>query len=180
VRAGAAGEADDAAAREHALQQAAAAKRWRTTPAGLPTLVDAAWPEGLPEYLRSELLVRALGVELSVAEGAPVTLLRHCRASAGSDREALCSELATMAAERGDSLIALTLAARLGHEAGWPAERVQALRDEFGRLQARSSELESDQPWSCAEVARLRDFLRLRADEGELAALRQTGRVAGR
>jgi hypothetical protein len=121
-----------------------------------------------------------VGAGRSGSAGAPVTRLRHCRASAGSDREALCSELATMAAERGDSLIALTLAARLGHEAGWPAERVQALRDEFGRLQARSSELESDQPWSCAEVARLRDFLRLRADEGELAALRQTGRVAGR
>jgi hypothetical protein len=172
--------AADEAARTLALQRAATAARWRTTPPGLIERVDAAWPESLPGYLRSELLLRALGAELSIAEGAPVALLRHCRGSTGTDRAPLCSDLATMAAERGDSLIALVLGARLGQEAGWPGERVQALRDEFTRLQARAAALESDQPWSCREVARLRGFLRLRADEGELAALRAAGSAHGR
>jgi len=72
----------------------------------------------------------------------PAVDLSTCRAQVVDDprRRTLCADTATMRVERGDSLQTQALGTTIGERAGWPAERVAALKAAAG-ADRRSHEL---------------------------------------
>lgn len=165
------GEEDPAAA-EEAWQGLVRASRWHERPQALALAVEAATPSQLPGYLRAALAAdlreRAHGWP-SPPEG---FVLGRCEQAPPARTEA-CAALATLMAERSDTLATLTEAASVARAAGWPAERVQQLHEDFQALNRAAEGLrQPPEPWSCRQVHAWQQHLADVGRLGEPAALR--------
>jgi hypothetical protein len=169
-------QTEPAAAPEAFAAAAAPSSRYVTSNFDLPAIVDAAFPPELPGYLRLDLAVAAIGIEMGFLSNPPIDVARRCQRLAATDQAARseCAALATMLVERSDSLIALTVGRAIGERLqAWPAERLAAIKAEEAREQARSMGLiEGRGAYGCEGISRLRDFMVQRARTGELGALR--------
>lgn len=164
--------AADADRREEALQRAARAPKISSLPS-LAAAVDSAAPASLPPYLRHDLQVQALGIELGLGDGWPWSFAsRHCRQPENRGRPT-CSALAEALQERGPDLLAMVIGRSMGESQGWPAARVTAAKGEEAGLQAQFPAFATDQPYACATVARWRAWLLDRAAVGERGALQR-------
>lgn len=167
------------AERQRALERAAAAGRHGSLEMRLPALLDSVWPEAQadwPDYLRQQLLVQAIGVDVSLAMAAPLRTARLCDSGALQDpvRRARCEGIARQMQTQARSLLQLNLAAGLGGRLGWPEQETAALRAESERLQqVMPDPAAGAQPYSCAAVSETRQWLQAVARDGELAELRR-------
>lgn len=96
-------------------------------------------------------------------------------------RRQLCSDLATMMTERSGSLLELSLGTAIGERTGWPAERVQRLRDEKEAVfMVSARDWIADDVHSCRFLEQLEARTREFATLGELRAGRQRIAASGR
>jgi hypothetical protein len=80
------------------------------------------------------------------------TAVQYCGASATIDgsRRLLCSDLATVLAERSSTLISMQIGVRVGERAGWSPERVAAVRERLNAINQVSAEaFDPKDPYSC-------------------------------
>lgn len=163
--------AADAARRDEALRRAAQAPAIGSAPS-LMAAIEAALPADLPPYLRHELQLQALGFEFALPDPSLSAAASHCR-RAEQNRSATCGLLAEALQQRGPDLLAMVMGRKIGESQGWAPARVAAAKAEEDRLQAQFPGLTTDQPYGCAEVARMRGWLLDRAAVGERAALQR-------
>lgn len=96
-------------------------------------------------------------------------------------RRQLCSDLATMMTERSGSLLEFSLGTSIGERTGWPAERVQRLRDEKEAVfMVSARDWIADDVHSCRFLGQLEARTREFATLGELRAGRQRIAASGR
>lgn len=151
------------------------AQYWREAPMALATTTLAALPADTPAYLRSVLLVDALGRDAAEGVPSPQPVQQFCKEAApGTPRHAECEHITRLFVEHGDSPLALWQGVKLARQQGWPAERVDPLAKEvqaLGTLQAGWYH-DEQQPLACASTEAQRRFLATVARDGELAARR--------
>jgi hypothetical protein len=96
-------------------------------------------------------------------------------------RRQLCADLATMMTERSGSLLEFSLGTAIGERAGWPAERVQRLRDEKEAVfMVGANDWIADDVHSCRFLEQLETRTREFATLGELRAGRERIAASGR
>lgn len=161
----------DAGRRDEALRRAAQAPTIGSAPS-LLAAIEAALPADLPPYLRHELQLQALGFELALPDPTLIVATKHCHRTAPAG-DATCSLLAEALQQRGPDLLAMFVGRKMGERLGWPAARVTATKAEEARLRAQFPKAATDQPYGCAEVGRMRNYLLDRAAVGERAALQR-------
>jgi hypothetical protein len=154
--------------RSAALQRLASARRFVTHEDMLLATALQAMPGNVPAYIEPALWSRIMGV----AAARPIVQMQRaaslCRPplAAGSELMTACARLAEVLAEHSDSTLARLTGARIGESAGWPAERVQAVRDRSRAEQAEQmagATLDAAQPLSCNSVESVRQHLQARA-----------------
>ena len=165
---------EDPRAADEAWRGLLQSRRWQERPQALLLATQAALPATLPGYLRL-----ALGAEMQLraqqlpSAGEGFVLERCQQAVPGRTEE--CGALARLMAERSDALRTLAEAASVAQAAGWPAERLRALRQEFqdlGHAEPPWQGGPSRQPLSCDSVQAWQRHLADVARVGELGALR--------
>ena len=169
--------ASEPATASEALQGLASAHLFRQHIGALAGMVQAQVLPGVPAYVHSTLVTQALAVEFAGLMNTQIqALLGVCRppGAPGSERQRACEGVARAMVEGSDTLIAFSIGARTAELAGWPAQRVAALRAERDALQGSSFDLDLDpeQPYSCKATEALRVHVTAMARDGELATLR--------
>ena len=121
-------------------------------------------------------LSQLLGIYAALPAPPYLAVSQACSADrmADSTRRQQCLDLATMMTERSKSLIEFSLGTAIGERGGWPADRVQRLRDEIDAISfIGQSEMLADDVHSC----RFLELLEVRTRElhalGELPAARR-------
>jgi hypothetical protein len=162
-----------------ALQRAAQAPRLDSYGPTLHALAEAAQPAGLDA---AEGLAMARDIATARGDWMPTEALRlHCNARdlADTHRAATCAALAEALADRAQSLPDLVQAREIGQRLGWPADRLDALRDDIGALVAGERQIvEGDDASDCDTLQRSRAFYADVARLGEVGALRAALRDA--
>ncbi len=165
----------DTQARAQALHRAAAARR-HTHHEGL--MFEAIEATGVPD-LHPQTLHQALASATAVhgvwmaSFGAAANTECAKPALHDSNRRLACGALAAALTERGSSLLDDVLGRAIGERAGWPPERLDALREErllINEVGARATVHEN--PLGCREVDAMRQYFQGWARQGELATLR--------
>lgn len=166
---------DESATRD-ALARAAGAQRFDNHATDLmrPLVTPAARGAALLE--RSNLQAQVMGpVGGLIVPGGYHDGMLFCRAGEEPARKALCDQLATQLVEKDTTLLGRAIGRAIGARAGWPAERVAALKDEHDAMmwmQMRDSP-DPRAMLSCDGLAaaerRLLDVMR----RGEVGSLRQ-------
>jgi hypothetical protein len=182
--AGAAHERGDATVEADAMHHASVAHLADDRTSLLPRLVADLMPGDVPSALRTQAIIDVLGVQAALPYAGYHAALRYCPAEAARDgnRRQQCAALATLLVERGmtwaDTVVGRGIGARA---AGWPSERVEALRDEQRALvEAAGSIVDVEQPLGCASGRRLASWVRLVDEIGEPDAAREWLRRSGR
>lgn len=181
--------AEEAAARKNevaqneALLRAARAKtsdyQWSTVLA----MADHPTASELAPASRLAYLVHLLGIYAAFPTPPYMAVLNACTAErmADSARKQLCSDLATMMTERSKSLLELSLGTTIGERAGWPADRVQRLRDEKEAVFfVDGNYWVAEDVHSCRFLAQLETRSRELLSVGELTSARQRIAASGR
>lgn len=125
--------------------------------------------------------VHSLSVSFALPDLGPV--MSYCSPTRTTDaaRRQACSDIATVFADRGTTLVELSVGTRLGARTGWAADRVSALRDRSDAIQAQLSEDPApNDPPNCSQLAALEsrtaDLLRY----GEVGAAERRIQASGR
>jgi len=133
-------------------------------------------PTDTPEFERWALAVRLIGTEAAfsmpyfvVSQYCSVTDVRD------SNRQQICSAVAEVLSSKGTNLMDLGFGTTIGQRAGWPAERVAALREEHDALSQVSSSITTDaaRPLSCAALQKLARYAVDLGRYGELGVTRR-------
>ena len=131
-------------------------------------------PVGATPLDRYLLTVYVIGVEASL----PLPYVpMHCSAEAVKDKvvRTQCSALAELMVSKGTTLIELSLGISIGARAGWPASRVEALRQRKDALMAlmisRDNPPSPKDQWTCQTIERGNAFMKDWARVGEIGAL---------
>ncbi len=176
------GRKDEAALAE-ALHRAARAKFSDYDWSAILAMADHREVAALAPASRLVFLTTLIGIYAAFPAPGYLAASQACAAERQADpaRRQLCSDLATMMTERSGSLLEFSLGTAIGERAGWPAERVQRLRDEKDAiLLIGSRDLIAEDVHSCRFLeyaeTRTREFATL----GELRAGRQRIAASGR
>lgn len=162
----------DRAGVSEALYRASIAARFDTRYGLVTQLVEEALPPSIPAWQRIELLVRAIGVQTAAMPGYLV-LAEYCRPPlADANRRQVCDRLAHQLVDHGRTLMDLTIGGMLGKRAGWPPERLAALRTEVAGLSAAAADSMDFDALDCGTVGAMRAWLSDSARLGELGAMR--------
>ncbi len=135
------------------------------------TALNAMPPEVLP-YVQTLLMARAIGIEAAFgfAELQSLTALCKPPPAAGSPELRQCDAIARLMVEHADTLLVRRVGLRLGEAVGWgPQDRLR--REWDAQLNAAVAAVDTDQPMSCAAVARLLNHVRAVGTLGEAAAI---------
>ena len=181
--------ADEAASRkdETALSEALSrASRAKTSDYHWSTVLAMAEQPAARELASAPRLVylsQLLGIYAALPIPTYLAVSNACSAGrmADSTRGQLCLDLATMMTERSKSLLEFSLGTAIGERGGWPADRVQRLRDEIDAISyIGQTELLADDVHSC----RFLELLEARTGElhspGELPSARRKISNSGR
>jgi hypothetical protein len=129
----------------------------------------------------------ALGSLLGISSALPTPNLqlvsRYCAGTTkgAAERTQVCSGLAEVLAERSTVLIGMRLGAVIAERAGWPAERVAAIRTRLSALQqAQTGAIELKDLYNCAAMERSRRYLSAYARYGEVGAMERAGTASQR
>ena len=166
----------DEAAMSEALLRASRAKTsdyyWSTVLA----MAETPAAGELDSAPRLVYLSQLLGIYAALPAPPYLAVRQACTADrmADSTRRQQCLDLATMMTERSKSLVELSLGTAIGERGGWPADRVQRLRDEMDAISfIGQSEMLADDVHSC----RFLELLKVRIGElnvlGELPSARR-------
>ena len=135
---------------------------------------EALLPVGATPLDRYLLTVYVIGVEASL----PLpSVPMHCSAEAVKDKvvRSQCSALAELMVSKGTTLIELGLGISMGARAGWPANRVEALRQRkeglMGLMLSRDNPSNPKDQWTCETIERGNAFMKDWARVGEIGAL---------
>lgn len=162
--------------RKEALLRAAHASTIGVSPPLWP-LVDAAAPATLPPYLLQDVLIEAVGVDAAMPDASLHAVATHCTGQ-GDEQRTTCLALADALYLRGQDLLTQSVGRGVGKRHGWPTERVAAAQAEQLRLMTKTHWGDADQPYACEAVQRTTQFLRDRAQFGEIVTLRRMADAA--
>lgn len=166
-----------------ALFRAAHAARVSAHWGVLHTQVMTAQPGGATPLDRLAMSTDALAIATAQPLPPYAVATKYCDAAAVRDvnRRQQCDALAELLAMRGETLVDLAVARSLGERLGWPAERLQALRDERDALPlVQQTQADGADLFSCAAIDRQTAWYGEVARRGELGALREALRRSGR
>lgn len=166
----------DTAALAEAMYRASLSNRADVQWGKLTGIAMARLPTDTPEFERWALAVRLIGTEAAfsmpyfvVSQYCSVTDVRD------SNRQQICSAVAEVLSSKGTNLMDLGFGTTIGQRAGWPAERVAALREEHDALSQVSSSITTDaaRPLSCAALQKLARYAVDLGRYGELGVTRR-------
>jgi hypothetical protein len=89
-----------------------------------------------------------------------------------ANRHQTCAAVAEVLNTKGGTLIEVALGAAIGQRVGWPAERVDAAREERDAIAQVDQGLQAEDRWSCAALARSMSRLSDLGRHGEMVAMR--------
>ena len=156
--------------RDTALQQAAAAKTSRLHWEAILAIAEHQLVKHAPPATRLAALAELLGMHAALQTPALQVIGQQCGhgVEKNVDRQHLCSGVATALAA-GNTLLELSIAARIGDRAGWSSDRTNVLQDKVDAIrQATGTSADSTDFWSCKYLENV---------EAHTAALRRHGEV---
>jgi len=177
----------DRAALDDAMYRLARADSSRSVwGATLPLLAMKELPAQAPLLGRSMIAAQLAAVGPPPFLDGHAAVAHHCRASQAApdaNQQQTCSAVAEMLLSKGRTLNDLRSALTLGEQAGWPAQRLAALHQEYRAMaQLRGSEhrraIESGH-FSCATAQNNLAFIDEVGRDGERAALRRRAEQSG-
>ena len=141
----------------------------------LSALVEQALPADVPGAVGQQLVTEAIGIDAATLMPPFNVLIDQCtppRAAADANRRQQCEAIAQMLVEHSDTQLVHVIGIRIGQNAGWPAERVAALRAEHKALQDASiramQQMYGDLRliYTCSSVERWRRSVREQHNDG--------------
>jgi hypothetical protein len=174
--------AKDTDAEAYAFAQAAKAHRDDSWSDSLFELSESLLPGDVTPLERWYFATQVFGVAAAAFIPYQATF-KHCSDEAmrdGSVRQQ-CADLADLMVTKGTTLLDFSLGIRLGSRAGWPAQRVDALRQQFNAMMQTLVQAGSDEnePWSCRSVERGNAYASLRTRLGEVGAAHEAVERSG-
>lgn len=145
----------------------------------LATLVEAALDENTPSVQRMSAVMAAIGIDGSIPIPAVRSLTQKaCMPAllADANRRQQCDAIARVMTAGGRDALSWSIGRRLAEWAGWPQAELQRLQDELTLLRTISTTelpISPTQPYSCASVASMRQWMKTVAEVGEMGWLRQ-------
>ena len=167
----------DAAAVAEAMYRVSHASRVDTHWGALTGLVMSRLPSDTSVLAKGVLAEELLGIEAAVAS--PHLIASQFCSEADlrdANRRQTCSAVAEVFQTRGTSLTDVGLSATLGERVGWPAERVNAVRDERDAVLQVYNQRAADvrERWSCAALDQTARRLVEVSQQGEIATMRRS------
>ena len=166
----------DEAAQNEALLRASLAKTSDYYGSTVLAMAEHPAARELASAPRLVYLSQLLGIYAALPAPTYLAVSQACAADRMTDstRRQQCLNLATMMTERSKSLVEFSLGTAIGERGGWPADRVQRLRDETDAISfIGQSAILADDVHSC----RFLELLEVRTGElnalGELASARR-------
>jgi hypothetical protein len=160
--------------RDELIARMTAATRFDRHEQALSQAVLEAMPAGVAAYLQPALWIDVIGVEAAMSMPAFNAVFDHCREplEPGSEPMRTCAAIARTLVERSDGFIGVRLGLRLAERSYLGKAEAAARRKALDTLLVPRDDLfVSEQPLSCAGVARSRARVEQRARLGELGAL---------
>jgi hypothetical protein len=168
--------AKDSAAENAALAKAANASKIDSYGWALLANVEANMPSSATPLERYMLSTGFIGFEAALAQP---SASQSCSAASMADAtiRSECGALAELMVSKGTTFLDVSVGAAIGARAGWPAQRVAALKERLDAFRGLTMEQQGplwpkDQ-WTCNAInradARIRDWIRF----GEIGALDQ-------
>ncbi|MGY4830319.1 hypothetical protein ACVNIS_17240 [Sphaerotilaceae bacterium SBD11-9] len=167
----------DAAAVAEAMYRVSHSSRVDAHWNGLTSLVMARLPAEVPALAKGALVEELMTLEAGVATPHLIASQFCTEADVrDANRRQTCSAVADVFQARGTTLTDVGLAATLGERVGWPADRVDALRDERDAVlqvyNQRAAEVR--ERWGCAALDKTTRRLAEVSQQGEMAVMRRT------
>ena len=167
---------DDGAVEVDALQRVASARGSRLYGDRAPDVALSLLPVGIAPLERADvefsLLVASVGWALPEYQ----SVSRYCSVEAVRDanRRQSCDAIASSLVAHGSTLIDLAIGKVVGTRAGWPDERIDAVKAEFDAARAIQARIfpTGDEMLACDSIAKVRTYLGRVAQGGELGAVR--------
>jgi hypothetical protein len=166
----------DAAALAEAMYRVSHASRADTHWGALTGLVMSRVPSDTSVLAKGVLAEELMAIEAAVAT--PHLIASQFCSEADlrdANRRQTCSAVAEVFQTRGTSLTDVGLSATLGERVGWPAERVDAVRDERDAVLQVYNQRAANvrERWSCASLDQTARRLVEVSQQGEIAVMRR-------
>ncbi|HEX3398346.1 MAG TPA: hypothetical protein VHS76_16695 [Steroidobacteraceae bacterium] len=175
---------NDPAAESDAFNHAAQAHRSDTYMDSQLALAQSLFPADVSALERSVIATQVIGIEAALPMPPYHPLLKHCAIAAMQDAgvKEQCETLAEILTAHSGSILDFAMGLAIGKRAGWPAAQIDAMEQEKDAMMEsimRVTPPGDADPWSCAGVARLNDYVSLRNQLGEIGAARVLGERSG-
>jgi len=179
--AGAAQSRKDAAARDEALRRASKATYSDYHIGSLFQLADHPAIRAQDSATRLAVMLRLTGLWAAFASPPLHTITQACAAPAMADAELrqMCSDLARVFTENGADLLQFSVGTSIGERAGWPPERVAALRERLDAVKLVTSTIPDDM-WSCESMRKWESRVEGMLKHGELWSAERMVAATGR
>ncbi|HET7794974.1 MAG TPA: hypothetical protein VFL64_16445 [Rhizobacter sp.] len=167
----------DAAGVAEAMYRVSQASRVDAHWNGLTGLVMARLPAEMPALDKGALVEELMTLEASVATPHLIASQFCTEADVrDANRRQTCSAVADVFHARGTTLTDVGLAAALGERVGWPAERVDAVRDERDAVLHVYKQRAADvrERWTCGALDKTARRMIDVSQQGEIAVMRRT------
>lgn len=164
----------DAAARQEALYRASIASASRIAGQELLGRTLPSMPSDLSEFERFTLNFGAVGVASTWVLPPFQVVTRACTAEAVRDANVhqVCDGLASVLADKSNTLIERAIAIRMAERLGWPTERVQAMKKERDAYYQAASLSPPSDALDCASLQKTNESFLRRSRMSELASSR--------
>lgn len=174
----------DTATLDDAMFHVASAERMEAGWGQLPLALIEHVPPGETHLVGAlELAIEAIGVD-GIGLPAYQTATKYCGAKllADANRRETCERIAGLLVDRSTTLMDRNIGSSMGKRLGWPAERLETLREEREALfgTAARDQPRIDGSHGCADVRRELDRFREVAAYGELGTLRRAVDASGK
>jgi len=181
ILAGAAQEQKDNAARDEALRRASKAAYSDYPIRSLFMLVDHPALRAQDSATRLAVMVRLTGLWAAFPIPPLQSIAQICAASAMADteRKQMCGDLARLFTENGADLLQFSFGIRIGERAGWPSDRVAALRERMDAVNLVTTTIPDDM-WSCESMRKWELRFEHILKHGELANAERLAAATGR
>jgi hypothetical protein len=143
------------------------------------SLLEYAEPEMPPDTTplqRWGLAIQVIGIEAAYADLQGLAASMHCSKSALQDKSVAqqCQALAELWTTRPETLLDLMRGTSLGKSVGWPAQRVEELRQRtqaYMQINTQATPSERDELWTCQGVEQGNAYVAKLARMGEIGTL---------
>ncbi len=168
---------NDSAAEAAAIDHAAQAHQYESYSWSLSSFAEPAIPSDVTAAERWYLAVEMIGWEAAM-QMPYRPLFQYCSGDAMKDAAVRrrCNALAELLVAKATTLVDFSVGKSLGARAGWPAERIGNLTQQFNASMQAISQATSSDPdhqWSCDSVARGNAYMSEWSRLGELGYARE-------